>query len=135
MPPTWRGSESFPFRIELGMRFKIDENLPVEIADLLQQEGHEATTVTAERLTGSTDAVLARVCSQENRALITFDTDFGDIRSYPPQAFPGLVLLRLRKQDKTHVLSIFPRLIQMFSAQPLAGTLWIVEEGRIRIRE
>ena len=117
------------------MRFKIDENLPVEIADLLQQEGHVATTVPAERLTGSTDAVLAMVCSRENRALITLDTDFGDIRRYPPQAFPGLVLLRLRQQDKNHVLGIFPRLIQMFSTQPLAGKLWIVEEGRVRIRE
>ena len=135
MPPTWRGSESFPFRIEVGMRFKIDENLPIEIADLLQQGGHEATTVSAERLTGSTDAVLSRVCSQGNRALITLDTDFGDIRSYPPQDFPGLVLLRLRQQDKAHVLGIFSRLIQMFSTQRLAGRLWIVEEERVRIRE
>ncbi len=117
------------------MRVKIDENLPAELADLLQQKGHDATTVPAEQLTGSTDVVLARVCSQEDRALITLDTDFGDIRSYPPQTFPGLVLLRLRQQDKTHVLDIFPRLIQMFSTQPLAGKLWIVEEGRVRIRE
>jgi predicted nuclease of predicted toxin-antitoxin system len=34
------------------MRFKIDENLPVEAAHLLQAAGHEATTIHDEQMVG-----------------------------------------------------------------------------------
>jgi predicted nuclease of predicted toxin-antitoxin system len=40
------------------MRFKIDENLPIEIAEILINSGHDAKTVNAERLQGAKDPVL-----------------------------------------------------------------------------
>ena len=65
------------------MRFKIDENLPVEAADLLQAAGHEATTIHDEHLVGQPDPNVAQVCRDECRALVTLDLDFSDIRTYP----------------------------------------------------
>ena len=62
------------------MEFKLNENLPVELADLLIQEGHNATTVPAQRLTGQPDDMIARICASEGLALLTLDTDFADIR-------------------------------------------------------
>jgi hypothetical protein len=38
-------------------------------------------------------------------ALVTLDTDFCDIRKYSPQDYHGLIVLRLKRQDKPHVLS------------------------------
>ena len=35
------------------MRFKVDENLPVEVAQLFQEAGYEATTVLDQQLGGS----------------------------------------------------------------------------------
>ena len=66
------------------MRFKVDENLPIEIAKLLRDAGHDALTVQEQRLGGGSDPDIAAVCKEENRALVTLDVDFGDIRSYPP---------------------------------------------------
>jgi predicted nuclease of predicted toxin-antitoxin system len=40
------------------MKFKVDENLPVELADLLTESKHDATTAYAERLVGSQDTEL-----------------------------------------------------------------------------
>ncbi|MDD2717502.1 MAG: DUF5615 family PIN-like protein [Candidatus Wallbacteria bacterium] len=60
------------------MKFKIDENLPVEIADLLIEAGHDAETVPSEQLQGISDSNLLKICSGENRALLTLDTDFGN---------------------------------------------------------
>ena len=117
------------------MRFKIDENLPIEVAQLLREEGHQASTVLEQGLGGKDDPDIAAICQREELVLVTLDTDFSDIRSYPPEHFSGLIVLRLRQQDKTHVLELIPRLIPMFSAEPLAGRLWIVEEERVRIRE
>ena len=117
------------------MRFKIDENLPVDVAELLRQESHDAITVLEQDLGGEADSDIAGVCQQEERALITLDTDFADIRAYPPKQFPGLVVLRLRWQDKPHILEALRRLTPVFSTELLEGRLWIVEEERIRIRD
>ena len=116
------------------MKFKVDENLPVEVADLLRQAGYDAATVPGQHLEGSPDSDIASVCQQEGRALITLDTDFADIRAYPPKQFPGLIVLRLRWQDKPHVLKVLGHLIPVLSSEPLEHFLWIVEETRIRVR-
>lgn len=117
------------------MQFKIDENLPLDLASLLTESGHDATTVHTENLVGSHDAALIRQCQAEKRALITLDLDFADIRAYPPQKFAGLIVLRLRQQDKIHVLDIFRQVLGLFETENLRGKLWVVEEDRIRIRE
>jgi predicted nuclease of predicted toxin-antitoxin system len=41
------------------MKFKIDENLPVEAAESLRQMGYEATTVLEQGLGGGADAHIA----------------------------------------------------------------------------
>ena len=85
------------------MNFKIDENLPIEVAEMLQQAGHDALTVHDQNLVGSPDQKLASICQSEKRAMVTLDTDFADIRAYPPAEFAGLVVLRLKQQDKYYV--------------------------------
>jgi predicted nuclease of predicted toxin-antitoxin system len=116
------------------MRFKIDENLPIETAHLLQRAGHDAMTVADQQMSGQVDSNIARVCQTEHRVLITLDIDFADIRTYPPSNYPGLIVLRLDRQDKPHVLDVIRRLIASFENEPLDQRLWIVEEARIRIR-
>ena len=116
------------------MRFKIDENLPIEAAETVRQAGHDAATVLEQGYGGSRDAQLAALCQRESRILVTLDMDFADIRAYPPAEFPGLIVLRLRQQDKLYVLDVLARLIPLLGQEPLDQHLWIVEEKRIRIR-
>jgi predicted nuclease of predicted toxin-antitoxin system len=116
------------------IKFKIDENLPVEASGLLRQIGHDALTVSEQHLGGSPDPDVASVCQQEGRALVTLDVGFSDIRAYPPSQFPGLIILRLRWQDKGHILGILKHLEPLLSSEPLENHLWIVEETRVRIR-
>ena len=116
------------------MKFKVDENLPVEVATLLRQNGYDTVTVLEQELGGKPDPDIALACQQESRALITIDTDFADIRAYPPRQFAGLIVLRLKRQDKLSVVNVLSRLIPVLSSEPLDGYLWIVEENRIRVR-
>lgn len=116
------------------MNFKIDENLPLEVAELLREAGHDALTVDEQALSGSSDVDLAQVCKTEERILVTLDTDFADLRLYPPEKYSGLLVLRLGKQDKAHVLSVFRRILQVFNKESIKGQLWVVDETRIRIR-
>ena len=116
------------------MRFKVDENLPVEVAELLRSWGHEADTVADEHVGGAVDPDLATLCRGERRSLITLDRGFADIRAYPPAEYEGIIVLRPEKQDKRTVLLLCGQLIQALRMQPLVGHLWIVEPSRIRLR-
>lgn len=117
------------------MDFKVEENLPIEAAELLRQAGRDAITVLEQHLGGSADPDIASVCQREGRALVTLDSDFADIRLYPPGEFPGLVVLRPRWQDKLHMMQILRRLIPVFASESLEHRLWIGEEDRIRVRD
>lgn len=116
------------------MRLKIDENLPIDVADLLRSAGHDALTVFDERLIGEADSHILDICQEEERALITLDLDFGDVRSYPPHEYLGLVVLRLHRQDKPYVLETIRRIIPLLEKEQVERRLWIVEEDRIRVR-
>lgn len=61
------------------MQFKIDENLPVEAAQILTKSGHDALTIHDQQMVGEPDLRVASVCLAEQRALITLDLDFSDI--------------------------------------------------------
>ncbi|MDT0632515.1 DUF5615 family PIN-like protein [Rubrivirga litoralis] len=116
------------------MRFKLDENLPAEAADVFRRAEHDAATVLEQEMGGAPDPNVAAVCQRESRALVTLDTDFADIRSYPPSDYPGLVVLRLRQQDKPHVLGVLERMLPLLNVEPLDRRLWIVGEERVRVR-
>ena len=88
------------------MKFKLDENLPSELASLFRTAGHDALSVLDQRLGGAPDERVAAVCRSEARVLVTLDLDFADIRTYPPMESAGIVILRLRHQDKPNILSV-----------------------------
>jgi len=115
------------------MRFKVDENLPAEIAELLRSAEHDATTVHEQRLMGEADPRILEVCREEDRALITLDMDFANVRAYPPVQHSGIVVLRVARQDKPHVLAVFRAALPLLGQHPLQHHLWIVEEDRVRI--
>lgn len=116
------------------MKFKIDENLPVEVAELLRSQGYDALNVEEQKLAGECDSIIIEVCRQEERILVTLDLDFADIRAYPPQDFAGIMVLRVNRQDKPYLLSVFQGAISLMAQETVAQKLWIVEETRIRIR-
>jgi len=116
------------------VKFKVDENLPVEVAQLLREAGHDAFTVMEQQMAGAQDRAIASACRKEGRALVTLDIHFADIRTYPPADFSGLIVLRLTRQDKAHVLQVMSKVIQMAASARLAGQLWIVDEHRVRMR-
>ena len=87
-----------------------------------------------QNLSGKSDSEVSSLCQREGRILVTLDTDFADIRTYPPEEFPGFVVLRVQRQDKDHVMGIIDNLLEAFRHENPERNLWIIEEDRIRIR-
>ena len=116
------------------MRFKVDQNLPMDLAERLTAAGHDAVTTYQQGLSDADDRVILEVCKSEGRALITLDLDFSDIRSYPPEATPGIILLRPHAPTKAASLALLDQLLAALASRPIGGTLWVVEEKGIRVR-
>jgi hypothetical protein len=54
----------------------LDENVPVDVADMLVQHGHEALFIREYVPPGAADEIVATISEQENCVLISFDRDF-----------------------------------------------------------
>ena len=116
------------------MLLKTDENMPKIASRLLTQAGHPTMRIDEQAMAGFADEAVIAVCTIEQRVLLTLDTDFLDTRRFPPERFAGIIVLRPKRQSTRKIVDMVRQLIPLLSAEPLRGKLWIVDDGRIRIR-
>ena len=117
------------------MRAKLDENMPIEAVELFVDSGWTCDTVYDEGLGGATDDAMGRACQTEGRGLFTLDLDFADIRRYSPGGYPGIVVLRPATPSRRHIVEMVARLLPVLAKEWQEHQLWIVEPGRVRVRE
>lgn len=119
------------------MRFLIDANLPRSIVDEIVSAGYEAIHVRDIGLRDASDEVIAAHARREEMVIMSRDTDFGDVRSYPPRDYAGIVVLHLPETAVvTTIVTLVRQLITNTEVvEQLPGQLAIVECGRVRLRD
>ena len=114
------------------MRFLANENFPGSAVAALQATGHDVVWIrTAAQ--GSTDPHVLAWAAREERILLTFDKDFGELarRSTLPPAC-GVVLIRIPMPRPGTVGRRLADLIT--SRDDWAGHFSVVEPDRVRMR-
>ena len=86
------------------MKFKIDENLPVDLAADLHLAGHDADTGVDENLTGATDLIVVAAAFREGRILLTLDKGIANLIQHPAYTHAGVVLFRPGVAGRSAVL-------------------------------
>jgi uncharacterized protein with PIN domain len=113
------------------VRFKLDENLPVELAPELRAMGHDTDTVADQGLCGEADPVVVEAASVADRILLTLDKGIADVRD---QRRVGVVLFRPDSAGRRAVLSFVCERIASIVSMDLAGRVTVVGPTRIRLR-
>ena len=118
------------------MKFKLDENLGALGKSRLEANGHDVMTVAEQQLSGAQDERIYEACRGEGRVLVTLDHDFGQTLRFPPEAAAGIVVLEcIGRVTPTMILARLTELVTLLRTRPIDRELWIVEPGRVRIRE
>ena len=113
------------------MRILADENCPGDLIDALRQTGHDVAWVREDGRGSKDPAILARA-QTENRLILTFDKDFGELafRTRLPAA-SGIILCRLYGLPPARVVAII--LAALTSRPDYAGRFTVITEERIRV--
>jgi len=113
------------------MRILADENFPEDAVAALLEAGHDVAWVRTDAPGSSDWQVLARA-QAEDRILITFDKDFGELafRARLP-ASCGIILFRISAPSSAHIARTAA--VALESRTDWAGHLSVVEDDRMRM--
>lgn len=115
------------------MKIKLDENLPLRLATLLKNLGHDVHTLHDELLLGRADAEIWEATQVESRFLITQDLDFSDLRRFAPGSHNGILLVRLRSPNRGDLIARVSELFQRENVDGWVGCFVVATERKIRV--
>ena len=115
------------------MRLCANENVAEDCVRKLRRDGHDVLGIR-ESAAGSSDSeVLARAQS-EDRLLITFDKDFGQlVFQAGAEASPGVILFRILQPSSTATASRMAMILA--TRNDWAGHFSVVDEFGVRMRK
>jgi predicted nuclease of predicted toxin-antitoxin system len=114
------------------MRFLANENFPGAAVRAFEEAGHDIVWVRI-AAPGISDPDVLAWAAREERILLTFDKDFGELaRTAALPATCGVVLLRLPMPRPSDVGR---RLVDLVTSRDdWAGHFSVIEPGRVRMR-
>lgn len=78
--------------------------------------------------------MLFEACASEGRTLVTLDRDFGQVTRFPSEKGAGIVVLEVGpRASLPAILARLRDFLAVSMTHSAAGSLWIVEPGRVRI--
>ena len=113
------------------MRLLANENFPLDAVEALRASGHDVAWIREDSRGTSDDKILLRA-QQEDRIVVTFDKDFGELafRSKLP-AQSGVILFRITPKSSQYIAQVA---VQALASQTdWTGHFSVVEDNRIRM--
>jgi predicted nuclease of predicted toxin-antitoxin system len=116
------------------MKFKLDENLPRELAADLVSLGYDVDTVHSEGLVGAADVIVVQAASASGRILVTLDKGVVGLLRSVAQTHRGVLVFRPGVSGRRSVLNFIRSRLDELLKLDLEAQVVVVDATRIRIR-
>jgi len=117
------------------LKFLVDNALSPRLANGLAAAGHDAVHVRDLGLQSADDETLFQLAADENRILVSEDTDFGTLLALRQTASPSVILLRhMPDRSADNLLSVLLANLEAVDSYLDTGAVVVIEASRVRIR-
>ena len=116
------------------MRFLADMGISQQVVEWLRTNGHEAMHLRDEGLQRLPNGEILQKAAQEQRIVLTFDLDFGEILAASAGQIVSVILFRLRNTRSDFVVQRLASVLSSSGDDLLRGAIVVVEDGRHRVR-
>ena len=117
------------------MRFLVDSALSPLVAEQLVTAGHDAIHLRDRGLQAASDEEVFRRAHEEERVLVSADTDFATLLASSGEQGPSIVLFRRGTERRPeHQVALLLANLASIENDVLRGSVIVFEPDRIRIR-
>lgn len=117
------------------MKFLADMGIAMRIVEWLRAKGYDVVHLREEGLHKLSDRDVFKKAVNENRIILTFDLDFGEIVAFSMGLAVSVILFRLRNTHTPFVIKRLENVLKESADLLMKGSVVIVEDTRYRVRK
>ena len=117
------------------MRFLLDQNQSPQLVALLASAGHDTVHVGDLGLSASHDGEILGLALDQDRVIVSGDTDFGDLLAASNSLKPSVILLRRQPRRRAHQIAALLLVnLDAVAADLEDGAVVVLDQDRVRVR-
>ncbi|MBM4351442.1 MAG: hypothetical protein FJ106_16295 [Deltaproteobacteria bacterium] len=116
------------------MRFLADMGVSIRVVEWLCHDGHDAKHLREEGLHRMPNGEIFAKAIHENRIIITFDLDFGEIVALSKGKKTSVILFRLQNTRPSYIIRRLSTVLKDTAKALEEGAVVVAEESRHRVR-